>query len=696
MMSLKAKVVFGLILVALYGVIAVLVALSLPASDKSFRLDQEQLWLDIDDDAASQVVRSFRVAGELVPADAYLAIEEPDVLPDYQTLSDLFDTQNRLTKALADDELFLVLADGSESLVLQRARSLLDLPPMFWLQILCGLAGVTVCLLVWLPSQRGIAINAFAITGVSYVVFSSAAAIYSTRDIFISGQLFQWLSAFNHFGALLFSGSLAMFLWNFPRKAPSAWLTVAFYGAVLVSLILEQGRMVETPVAGFHLWVMGIFLAGLLGAGWQWYKTRAHSKDRAAARWVIISIVAGTAFFAGGMILPAIFQVAHPPSQGLLFTTFLFMYASMALGVARYRLFNLERWWFSIWAWLFGGFAVLITDMVLAMLLALSGQATLTLSLALVGWCYFPLRQYFWRRLLAPSTKGLDAWLLQALPVMLRAQRDRVGDPGVEAAVRAVFDPLSLHIELGEQEHCAVLDNGETLCVPDPHKGSVYFLRHPQQGSRLFNRQDVSSAELILALNALIEHALSARADGASEERNRIRQDIHDDLGAKLLQLLHTTSEDVRPVVREAIQDLRNLLGNMEGRPTLLKAATSQWQEEIAKRCRDHGVALAWQEDVPPLMLDAGQYSALTRVLREAVSNALRHASPSRLRIVLSIDGGALCIEVSNDGLVERADAQPGRGLPIMEARMGALGGQCRYRCQDGCWAVRVSVPVIE
>lgn len=696
-MSLRAKVVFGLVLVALYGVMVVFVALSLPASDKDVRLDQGQLWVDINE-KASIVVRSFLVAGELVPADAYLAIEEPDVLPDYKALSGLFDAQDRLTTALANNELSIVLADGTESLILLRSRSMLDLPPLFWLQIFCGLAGVTVCLLVWLPSQRGIAINSFAITGVGYVVFSSAAAIYSTRDLFISGHLFQWLSGFNHFGALLFSGSLAAFLWNFPRKAPSAWLSVVFYGAVLVSVVLEQGRMVDTPVEGFHLWVMGIFLVGLLGAGWQWYKTRGHATDRAAARWVAISIVAGTAFFAGGMILPAILQVAHPPSQGLLFTTFLFMYAGMALGVARYRLFNLERWWFSIWVWLFGGFAVLITDMLLAMVLTLSGQTTMALSLALVGWCYFPFRQYFWGRLLAPPTKGLDAWLSQALPVMLRAQRDRAGDLGVEEAVRAVFNPLSLSVEIGEQERSAVavLDNGETLCVPDPHKRIVYFLRHAQQGTRLFSRQDASSAELILALNALIEQALSARAEGASEERNRIRQDIHDDLGAKLLQLLHTTSEDARPLVREAIQDLRNLLRNMEGHPILAEAAASQWHEEVAQRCRDHGVALKWQANAPLIMLDAGQYSALTRVLREAVSNALRHASPSCLRIALSVDDGTLCIEVSNDGIVDCADAQHGRGLPIMNARMEALGGECGYHSQDGRWTVRVSVPMGE
>ena len=50
------------------------------------------------------------------------------------------------------------------------------------------------------------------------------------------------------------------------------------------------------------------------------------------------------------MILPAILQKAQPASQGLLFTPFLLMYAGLAPGVVRHRLFNSERWGVAGWA----------------------------------------------------------------------------------------------------------------------------------------------------------------------------------------------------------------------------------------------------------------------------------------------------------------------------------------------------------
>ena len=711
MFSLRARIIAGLLAVAAYGLLALGVALSLPQGAVpqgalTFQQDGERLRAGDGQGGALTMkpftVTAFEVAGQRLPASPWLAVEEPDVLPDYAAMEGLFRDHQRLYQALRDGTL-TVLGDGGQRLpVTALERGLTDLPALFWLQLLCGLAGMVICLLVWIPGQREAAIHAFALTGLSYVLFSSTAAIYSTRALFIPGDLFALLSGLNHVGALLFSASLGAFLWNYPRRAPSTALTAAFYGAFLVAIVIDQGRWTASPVSGFHLWVMGIFLIGLAGAGWQWWRTRGQPMERAALRWVVISIVAGTAFFAGGMILPAITQSAQPASQGLLFTTFLLMYAGMALGVVRYRLFDLERWWFSLWAWLLGGLLVMLTDLVLAMLMSLSGPATLSLSLALVGWCYFPLRQYVWGKLFARREPGLDAWLARALPAMLRARHERLDDSGVEDALRAVFRPLSLDREPVDREPgnrtgaaCALADNGAVLRVPDPAGDRVHVLRHSQEGTRLFTRQDVDIAGLVLALHELVNQSQTARAEGASEERNRIRQDIHDDLGAKLLHLLHASDEEYRPLVRDAIRDLRDLLQNMEGRSVGLDAAATHWREETGRRCEDHGVELRWHQALPAVTLDADQYSELTRIVREAVSNALRHARSSILEVSLTSEQDRIVIVIVNDGLQESGQETGGRGLMIMANRARKLGGECQYGSDGDRWRVRLHAPLV-
>ncbi|MEB3733369.1 hypothetical protein ULF88_02715 [Halopseudomonas pachastrellae] len=52
-------------------------------------------------------------------------------------------------------------------------------------------------------------------------------------------------------------------------------------------------------------------------------------------------------------------------------------------------------------------------------------------------------------------------------------------------------------------------------------------------------------------------------------------------MGAKLLQLLHTASDDRGNwCAREAIRDLRELLQSMDGHEVRLDVAAARWQEE--------------------------------------------------------------------------------------------------------------------
>lgn len=695
MLSLKARLAAGLLLVAVYGVLVVSMALSLPGSNLSFHAADTALVAELPDQSTFPV-EAFVAGSREQPAAPELALEEPDVLPDYAAINAFFEAHSWLHDALVAGTLQLRDPAGDLHPVKPQSRSLLNLPGLFWLQLVCGLAGMVICLMVWLPAQRNTAIRSFALTGLSYVLFSSAAAIYSTRDLFIPGDWLVWLSGINHVGALLFSASLGAFLWNYPRKAPSPWLTGAFYLAFAAAICLDQGQMVVTPVAGFHLWVMGIFLCGLLGACWQGWRTRGQPEQRAALRWILLSIVTGTTFFAGGMILPAILQVAEPASQGLLFTTFLLMYAGMAMGVVRYRLFDLERWWFSLWAWLLGGLFVMLTDVLLASLLHLSGSASLALAVVLVGWAYFPLRQYLWGKLFLRNRQELDEWLAEALPAMLDAQRENRQSSGIEEALQAVFQPLTMTSQPSlENADIAVLDKGRSLSVPGPLGRRTWLLHHAHEGARLFTRHDARTAGLVLSLYQLVGQVHEARAEGVREERHRIRRDMHDDLGAKLLQLLHRSSDNTKPLVREAIGDLRDLLKDMEGESLSLEAAVLQWREEAARRCQDHGVQLDWQAHPVDAQLDASSFGELTRILREAVTNALKHSHTSALAVSLNGEDGQLTLVVENDGLAPDSPPGTNRGLDIMASRARKLGGVCRYDSADGRWRVVLEVPIL-
>ncbi|WP_339844122.1 hypothetical protein [uncultured Halopseudomonas sp.] len=693
MFSLRSKIIAGLAFILAYGCMAVYLALSLPVADLRFDTDGEHLLVSKGQEKYEQV-EQFIVERELIAAHSVLMIEEPDVLPSYQQINVLFSQHQRLFDGLMEGQLKVRLSNGETWDAASQPRTLGMLPFLFWVQLICGLLGTVICLLVWIPGERNLATHAFALTGIGYLLASSSASIYSTRALFIAGDMFQWLSAVNHAGAMLFSSAVSVFLWNYPRKIAPLWLSIFLYACFLACVLIDQGQWVTSPVQGFHLWVLVVFLIGLVGAALQWRETRQRPADRSAFRWVLLSIFAGTVFFSAGMILPAILQIAQPSTQAPLLATFLLMYAGMALGVTRYRLFELERWWFSIWSWLLGGLAVLLADLMLASLLSLSGPEVLAISLALVGWCYFPVRQFIWGLIFARTGRGLDEWLAQALPAMLHARQSNSEDGAVLASLEAVFQPLHLELHTPLSAHPTVRENGEALWVPGASDSNGYLLRHADQGARLFTRQDVRQARLVLALDGLVRQSLEARAEGANEERKRIRQDIHDDLGAKLLQLLHTSPDNSRSLVREAIRDLRELLQNMDGQPVLVESAVAHWRNETEQRCEAAGVLLEWVDQVAGHALEATQFSHLTRLLREAVSNVLKHAKASRLSVHLHLDHGMLHLDVENDGLVDKPVHSRGRGMAIMASRAQELRGNFSQDQQGDCWRITVRIPL--
>jgi two-component system sensor histidine kinase DesK len=80
-------------------------------------------------------------------------------------------------------------------------------------------------------------------------------------------------------------------------------------------------------------------------------------------------------------------------------------------------------------------------------------------------------------------------------------------------------------------------------------------------------------------------------------------------------------------------------------------------------------------------------------VLREAVTNVLRHSRARRCMIRLAQDAGAARLIVSNDGVNEAATGEPGRGLVNMSERLHAVRGTLNTRIDDEEFILTATVP---
>lgn len=184
-----------------------------------------------------------------------------------------------------------------------------------------------------------------------------------------------------------------------------------------------------------------------------------------------------------------------------------------------------------------------------------------------------------------------------------------------------------------------------------------------------------------------------------AEERERIYRDLHDDVGAKLLSLVYRASrpEDA-DLARSALSDLREVVSRTGSDAFGLDELVADWRSECERRLREAGIAIEWTQRLPvqDLLLSQPQALGLGRILREAVSNAIRHAGASRVGVSIACDGELLSIEVRDDGKGCPHDSThpTGRGLRNMEARAARLGGNLsRRNGSAGGHAVKLTMP---
>jgi|JI10StandDraft_1071094.scaffolds.fasta_scaffold06349_11 signal transduction histidine kinase len=173
-----------------------------------------------------------------------------------------------------------------------------------------------------------------------------------------------------------------------------------------------------------------------------------------------------------------------------------------------------------------------------------------------------------------------------------------------------------------------------------------------------------------------------ARQHAAAAERERIYRDLHDDLGARLLDLVYAAPDAaLAGQARQALQTLRALVADAQRPPTTLRQLLGELAAETDNRLRSAGRELLWEQDpnLPDLPLDQATTLQLARIVREAVTNALRHAALRWLRVrFYEVDGVLMC-DVTDDGHFEDANIGSGTGTRSMRARADDLGGQIAW-----------------
>ncbi|CQR62649.1 sensor histidine kinase [Streptomyces leeuwenhoekii] len=197
-------------------------------------------------------------------------------------------------------------------------------------------------------------------------------------------------------------------------------------------------------------------------------------------------------------------------------------------------------------------------------------------------------------------------------------------------------------------------------------------------------------------------------------ERARIAQDMHDSLGHELslialragaLQVApgladehRAAAADLRSAAADATDRLHRIIGVLreDDEPVPLTPA-GETVEQLVARAAESGLAVRWEPSGGHTALPSGGVAErlLHRVVREALTNAARHAPGAPVAVAVARHGPDVVVTVTNQRATEAGSrSSGGSGLLGLRAAVTAVGGVFEAGPHGEGFRVRARVPV--
>jgi len=592
-----------------------------------------------------------------------------------------------LGKALSEPAVQFVFAGGRSAFVQTAPRGFVGLGIAYWL--LCALALVLylvgMVVLMAKPNGRNLLYATLTSLQAGNLV---CIAIETTADLalpwpFVATNL-SLRAGFDLFSAAAIVHAAALHprrLPGAPAIAATAWLVAAAITALVSFESLPHGWW---WVQGGVL-VYGLSMVAMMG--WA-YRIEPHPFATVLRRFGLVTLATWmllTASLAAAVAHPGVHQ--NIASVGS--TVWYVFFASLLMLVPFLSRSQQILREFSMLA----AVSTVATslDLLFVAVFSLGPFASLTLALFLSLAVYSGARQWVLNQLLGNSMLTTERMFEQLYRIAREVEAHPERSPVLlSELLRDLFEPMEVTVVQRRVSATRVSSDGSTLIVPvpalgaesAPTQGSI-VLRFARRGRRLFNFEDARlTARVVEQLRRAVAFDRAVE-QGRSEERARIAQDLHDDIGARLLTLMYKAqSPEMEEYVRHTLQDLKTLTRGLAAANHRLSHAAAEWKADLTQRLTAAHVALDWSFDSDAdVLLTVVQWSALTRVLRELVSNAIAHSRATRVEVSLALrkDRFELHVHDNGEGRNPRAWAH-GLGLGGVRKRVKQLGGEVEWR----------------
>ncbi len=192
------------------------------------------------------------------------------------------------------------------------------------------------------------------------------------------------------------------------------------------------------------------------------------------------------------------------------------------------------------------------------------------------------------------------------------------------------------------------------------------------------------------------------RRDILGRERQRLMREMHDGLGGQLMSSLALaeagadSDQEVVTALRDSLEELRLVILSLDPGATEVADLLAALRGRLEPTLQRRGIRFRWRvgEAPTPRRFGPEQMLSVLRIVQEAITNAVRHASPSAIEVATRVEDGALVVEVRDDGRGFPESVRRGRGLGNMERRAEEIGAVLRVGSDAGGTCVELRLPL--
>ena len=588
--------------------------------------------------------------------------------------------------ALATGDVRLFFADGDKVELRPHARGAAGLPASFWLLSAVALAlyliGVVVTLLY--PSGRSLVygVMAWCTAGTLLLI-----GVEATLEFGLPTPWTRWDMTLHVAFDLLAAAAWVNAACLHPRRLPgSGWIALAGWAAAFA--LIAACAFDALPNAWW--WTqctmlgMGTVAIGLLS--WS-YQIEPHPFAIVLRQFGIVTTVTWGLLTIALGAADAMPGAPHNIADLAAMVWYVYLAAVLLLVpfLAKSHSFLRE---FALLAAV--STVAISLYLIFETLFSLGQLPALTLSLFVSLGVYSAVRQWILSQLLGSSVLTTERMFEQLYRIAREVEaRPERGPLLLSQLLGDLFEPLELNVGDLRTSRTRVAGDGSSMLVPvpaltdDAAPQSSVLIRFAQRGRRLFTSEDARLTDRVIEQLRRAVHFDKAVEQGRSEERMRLAQDLHDDIGARLLTLMYKAqSPEMEDYVRHTLQDLKTLTRGLAASNHRLSHAAAEWKADLSHRLTAAHVELKWtfvfDDDI---LLTVVHWSALTRILRELVSNAIAHSQARQLEIDFRLEGDRIELIISDDGVGRNPRAwSHGLGLGGVRKRVKQLGGEVEWR----------------